>query len=247
MLIMNTKPFYLAVASVMLLLAGCTPVTISPGVPATAIPVATAAVSQPVTPGIPPEAVAQPTLPTSSKSRPTQDAPNPTYTALPGAIAPAKPQAQTPALTEGPFYKANPPQRNDMREPNTTGETLIVTGRVLDTQGQPIANARVDIWHDDEKGVYDNVGYRYRGYVLTNANGDYSMTTITPALYPGRTWHIHVKIVQPGGKTLTTQLFSAGYTKQNAEDGIFDARLLGAESTSAQGRQLAYTFVVARA
>ena len=34
---------------------------------------------------------------------------------------------------------------------------------------------------------------------------------------------IHVKIVQPGGKTLTTQLFSAGYTKQNAEDGIFDA------------------------
>ena len=73
------------------------------------------------------------------------------------------------------------------------------------------------------------------------------MTTITPALYPGRTWHIHVKIIQPGGKTLTTQLFSAGYTLQNAEDGIFNAKMLGTETTTPQGRQLAYTFVVARA
>jgi len=244
---MKTKPLHLAVASVMLLLAGCAPATLSPAAATTAIPVATVAVLQPVSPGITPPAVAQATLPTATKSRPTQDAPSPTATALPAAIAPAKPQAQTPALTEGPFFKANSPQRNDLREPNTAGETLIVTGRVLDPQGQPIANAKVDIWHDDEKGVYDNIGYRYRGYVLTNANGDYSMTTITPSLYPGRTWHIHVKIVQPSGKTLTTQLFSAGYTKQNAEDGIFDARLLGAETTTAQGRQLAYTFVVARA
>ena len=170
-----------------------------------------------------------------------------TATRLPGATAPVKALALTPALTEGPFYKASPPQRSDLREPNTRGETLLLTGRVVDAQGQPIANAKVDIWHDDETGKYDNTGYKYRGYVLTDANGDYNMTTITPALYPGRTWHIHVKIIQPGGKTLTTQLFSAGYTLQNAEDGIFNAKMLGTETTTPQGRQLAYTFVVARA
>jgi protocatechuate 3,4-dioxygenase beta subunit len=45
-----------------------------------------------------------------------------------------------------------------------------------------------------------------------------------PALYAGRTRHIHVKVRAPRRAPLTTQLYFPN-TSQNAQDGIYDRRL----------------------
>ena len=114
----------------------------------------------------------------------------------------------TPRDMEGPFYKAGVPMRGSLVEPGTKAERLMLTGRVLSRDCKPIANASLDFWHADEKGDYDNAGYRYRGRVATDGEGRYRLETILPALYPGRPRHIHVKVqAATGGRILTTQLY----------------------------------------
>ncbi|MFJ1707222.1 carbohydrate-binding protein [Kitasatospora sp. NPDC088346] len=53
----------------------------------------------------------------------------------------------------------------------------------------------------------------------------FSLTTIVPGLYPGRTRHIHVKAQAPGRPVLTTQLYFPGEPR-NSTDTIFDPALL---------------------
>ena len=68
----------------------------------------------------------------------------------------------------------------------------------------------MDFWQADEKGDYDNAGFRYRGVVATDAQGRYRLETILPPPYMGRPRHIHVKLQRPGGRVLTTQLYFPG-------------------------------------
>ncbi|HQV70311.1 MAG TPA: hypothetical protein PLJ62_06025 [Thermoflexales bacterium] len=146
-------------------------------------------------------------------------------------------------LTEGPYYKANPPQKNSLVEANTTGTRVVMTGYVLTADCKPVANAKVDVWQADEKGSYDNSGYKYRGYVMTDANGKYSIETVIPGEYPGRTEHIHVKVWLPSGKVLTTQVFFPGQSS-NASDGIYTPNMLATMSDTATGKQALMNFVV---
>ncbi len=104
----------------------------------------------------------------------------------------------TAAQTEGPFYKPSSPQRADLREPGLGGRPVVLTGLVLTRRCTPVARALVDLWHADDKGDYDNRGFRCRGHVLTDEAGRYQFRTIMPALYPGRTRHYHVKVAAPG-------------------------------------------------
>ena len=85
--------------------------------------------------------------------------------------------------------------------------------------------ALIDFWQCDARGVYDNEGYRFRGHQLTDAKGRYTLFTVVPGLYTGRTKHIHVKVQAPGEPVLTTQLFFPGVAG-NASDGIFDTECL---------------------
>jgi len=162
--------------------------------------------------------------------------------ATPGAVAPALPvQIQsaagsvttaataasglTPAQTEGPYFKASSPERTSLVEADMPGERLVITGRVLSPDGQPVAGALLDFWQADDSGAYDNGGYGLRGHQYTDANGQYTLTTVVPGLYPGRTRHIHVKIQAPNGPVLTTQLYFPGEAR-NSRDGIFDPALV---------------------
>ena len=116
--------------------------------------------------------------------------------------------APTPRDMEGPFYKAGAPMRGSLVEPGTKAERLLLSGRVLSRDCKPIANASLDFWHADEKGDYDNAGYRYRGRAVADGDGRYRLETILPALYPGRPRHIHVRVqAAAGGRILTTQLY----------------------------------------
>ena len=154
------------------------------------------------------------------------------------------PAALTPAETEGPYYKANPPQNASLVQAGMTGITLTITGYVFNAKCQPITGARVDFWQADSEGQYDNSGYTLRGYQLTDAQGRYTVETVVPGIYPGRTRHIHVKVTPPGGATLTTQLYFPG-EPLNRSDGIFNAASLLKMPGGAGGNVATFNFVVA--
>lgn len=131
----------------------------------------------------------------------------------------------TPAQTEGPYFTPNSPERASLLEAGVSGTPLTVTGLVLSTECRPIAGALVDFWQCDDKGVYDNRGYRLRGHQFTDADGRYTLETILPGVYPGRTRHIHVKVQAPNQPVLTTQQYFPN-EPGNARDGIFHPALV---------------------
>lgn len=150
----------------------------------------------------------------------------------------------TPAQMEGPYYTPNPPQRASLIEEGVVGDPIMLTGYVLDTACRPIAGAVVDFWQADGAGVYDNDGYRLRGYTLTDDAGRYTMETVVPGEYPGRTPHIHVKVQRPGGAVLTSQIYFPDEAA-NARDGIFNPALILDLQETANGLTGVMNFIVA--
>jgi protocatechuate 3,4-dioxygenase beta subunit len=148
-----------------------------------------------------------------------------------------------PALTEGPYFKVGSPERTALIEPGTAGTKLVLNGFVFNTQCVPIAGARLDFWQADGNGVYDNTGFGLRGHQFTDAAGSYSLTTVVPGVYPGRTEHIHFKVQAPGGATITSQLFFPG-SEGNETDRIFDPRLLVHMEPTTDGWTGTFDFVV---
>ena len=146
---------------------------------------------------------------------------------------------RTPAQTEGPFFPNKLPldTDNDLIIVNdgltpAVGEITHLTGRILDSKGDPIKNALIEIWQCDAKGVYLHTGdsdgkkdkqdkhFQGFGRFLTGSNGEYYFRTIKPVAYPGRTPHIHYKIHRKGKELLTTQCYIKG-EKANDKDGVY--------------------------
>jgi len=146
----------------------------------------------------------------------------------------------TPRQTEGPFYTPNTPKRISLVEPGSKAPRLVVFGTVMSADCKPVPNALLDFWHSDERGEYDNRGFRYRGHQFADAQGRYRLETIVPAEYPGRTRHIHVKVQAPGGRILTTQLYFAG-DPGNRRDGLYRPEL---EMKKGKGEETSFDFVV---
>ncbi|HXV09772.1 MAG TPA: intradiol ring-cleavage dioxygenase [Burkholderiales bacterium] len=151
--------------------------------------------------------------------------------------------APTPAQTPGPFYTPNSPKRDSLVEPGAGGERLVVAGFVLSPRCAPVANALLDFWHCDAQGDYDNRGFRYRGHLLTDAQGRYRLETIVPGEYPGRTRHIHVKVQAPGGRVLTTQLYFPDEPR-NRSDWIYRPELTMQVTRASTRRDARFDFVV---
>src|SRR5262252_8976430 len=131
----------------------------------------------------------------------------------------------TVSETEGPFFKPRSPARSELREAGARGRQFELSGVVLSRSCRPLRGAVVDLWHEDEKGEYDNVGFRYRGHVISGADGAFRFKTIVPAIYPGRTRHYHVKVQAPGSGLLTTQLYFPN-EPATRRDGLFRRELL---------------------
>lgn len=173
------------------------------------------------------------------------------FLGLAGRAAAAVP---TPRQTAGPFY---PPPRQrpsdtdwdlvkvEGRVREAGGEVLHLSGRVLDRDGAPVPDALVEIWQCDSNGRYHHVGDRsagrpldeaFQGFgaVRTDAEGRYRFRTIRPVPYPGRTPHIHARVVwQDGareGRELITQIYLEDHPL-NQRDFIF--RSLGAKAQAA--------------
>jgi protocatechuate 3,4-dioxygenase beta subunit len=151
---------------------------------------------------------------------------------------------QTPWEIEGPYYRLGTPQRSNLLEPGDK-PGLILTGRVLTPEGRPIAGALLSFWHASHVGEYDMVGYKYSGYVVTDAAGRYELTTIVPGAYqPRQAKHLHVK-VQAISRPVTTQLYFAG--EDNEADEYYNPVLFVGCTVDADGvKHGTFDFVIAQ-
>ncbi|HIF5900433.1 TPA: catechol 1,2-dioxygenase, partial [Raoultella ornithinolytica] len=138
----------------------------------------------------------------------------------------------TPRTIEGPLYVANAPLAEGharMDDGRDAGEVMWLHGQVCDTQGRPVANAIVDIWHANTLGNYSffdqsQSEYNLRRRIRTGADGRYSVRSIMPSGYGcppdgptqkllnqlgrhgNRPAHIHFFVSAPGHKHLTSQI-----------------------------------------
>lgn len=133
--------------------------------------------------------------------------------------------APTLTQTEGPYFKPSSPERVELFETGMAGQPIELVGFVFSRDCKPVSGALLDFWQADDKGRYDNSGFRLRGHQFTDAEGRYRLRSIVPGLYPGRTRHIHVKVQPRDGRVLTTQLYFPG-EQQNRSDGLFRKELL---------------------
>jgi len=147
---------------------------------------------------------------------------------------------RTPTQEEGPFYPDKLPidTDNDLLIINDSitpavGAVTHVSGRILDSRGDPIRNALVEIWQVDNNASYlhsksDNYKRRdtnFQGFgrFMTGSTGEYYFRTIKPVLYPGRLApHIHFAIKLKGRDRFTTQMYIKGHPG-NIRDGVLNA------------------------
>lgn len=142
--------------------------------------------------------------------------------------------AATESSVLGPFYVEGAPElpagANIARR---AGEPLLVRGRVLSTDGAPLAGALLDVWQNDSNGLYDvqDPGQpqpHLRGKFRSDAAGQYSFLTVRPVSYPiptdgpvgqllarlgrhpYRPAHVHFKVSAPAHQGVVTELFDAG-------------------------------------
>jgi len=147
--------------------------------------------------------------------------------------------APTPPGSEGPFYPTAGMRFADVDNDlvkiagaveSAGGETVELVGRVLDRNGDPVIGARVEIWQCDANGRYLHRGdsggssrdkaFQGFGHDTTGADGRYSFRTIKPVPYPGRTPHIHVKVIVDNRERLTTQFYLPDHP-YNARDWLY--------------------------
>jgi protocatechuate 3,4-dioxygenase beta subunit len=146
-------------------------------------------------------------------------------------------------MTEGPFYPDRLPldTDNDLIVINDSitpavGEVSHLSGKIVDSRGDPVRNATIEIWQVDHHGSYINTndaGHKndphFQGYgrFLTGTSGEYYFRTIKPVPYPGRTPHVHVKVKVKGKEQLTTQIFVKGHPQNRGDmvlEGVRDKR-----------------------
>lgn len=111
------------------------------------------------------------------------------------------------------------------------GEDLLVSGRIIDIQGDPINNVKIDVWQANDEGFYDvqqkgiQPDYNLRGVFHTGQDGRYWFKGVRPKYYPiptdgpvgklledlgrhpFRPAHLHYLITKDGYEPVTTHIF----------------------------------------
>ena len=189
------------------------------------------------------------------------------------AINNRKPAGATESSVLGPFYQEGAPDYEngaDLADAETEGERVLVSGKVVDLEGAPIAGAVLDIWQTAPDAVYaaqdENGSFNLCGRLTTEANGRYWFHTRKPVSYtvPGdgpvgamleaagrhnwRPAHIHFMLSAPGYETLVTQLFTDDdpYLGTDAVFGVKDSLVVHYEPGD-EGLRLDHDFVMTAA
>lgn len=158
-----------------------------------------------------------------------------------------KPPGATESTVFGPFFVEGSPEiqlYGDIAN-GAPGQPCLVTGRVLNTEGEPIAGALVETWQADEEGFYDVQkdldGPQNRGHLTTDAEGNYAFWAVKPVAYPipddgpvgellraggrgsMRPAHVHFMVTAPGYARLITHVFAAG-DEHLTDDAVFGVK-----------------------
>ncbi|MFM8344630.1 MAG: dioxygenase [Betaproteobacteria bacterium] len=160
-----------------------------------------------------------------------------------------RPQGATEPTLLGPFLVEDAPhfEMGSDISAGAVGTPLHAQGQVLDEAGRPVAGAVIDVWHSDDRGLYDvqdgfeEKGAWARGQLTTGADGRWHFWSVMPVDYPipqdgtaiemlrattGRSMrpaHLHFRIVAPGQRPLVTHIFD----RQSAvlgDDAVFGVR-----------------------
>jgi protocatechuate 3,4-dioxygenase beta subunit len=130
--------------------------------------------------------------------------------------------SQTPGQIGGIHFRPSPLRRNVVF-PKLGGTRLTLAGLVLATTCIPVRHARLDFLAGGCTATLRRHRLSSPQSSVHGADGRYSLETIVPGPYPGRTPHIHVKVNAPGKPTLTTELYFPGASYNN-RDPYFDRR-----------------------
>ena len=164
------------------------------------------------------------------------------------AINNRKPSGASESTVLGPFHVAGAPElpmgANICLDGK--GEDMAVSGRILDTEGNAIAGAVVDVWQANDEGFYDvqqkgiQPDFNLRGVFRTGADGRYSFRAVKPKFYPipddgtvgkllaglgrhpFRPAHLHYIIHADAFEPLTTHIFDPDdpYIESDAVFGV---------------------------
>lgn len=165
------------------------------------------------------------------------------------AINHRRPSGATENTILGPFYVPAAPRY----APGTNicldgkGEPMIVRGRVLDLDGNPVQGALVDVWQTNDDGFYDvqqkgvQPDWNLRGVFTTDEAGEYWFRSSKPRYYPipddgpvgkllghlgrhpNRAAHVHFIVSAPGYDPVITHIFSPD-CEYLAEDAVFGVK-----------------------
>lgn len=163
------------------------------------------------------------------------------------ALNHSKSAQATEATVFGPFHVEGAPRvaLGDDISGGARGEALFVRATVRGLDGEPVADAEVDVWQADAEGFYDvqRAGLDHaqgRAVLRTDAQGKLWFRGVMPVAYPiptdgpvGRMlaatnrhpWrpaHVHFMIKAPGHETLITHVFRDGdiYLDSDAVFGV---------------------------
>jgi catechol 1,2-dioxygenase len=169
------------------------------------------------------------------------------------AINNRKPSGASESTVLGPFHVADAPElpmgANICLD--AKGEDMFIQGRILDTAGQPIANAVLDVWQANDEGFYDvqqkgiQPDFNLRGVFRTGEDGRYWFRAVKPKYYPipddgpvgqllhalgrhpYRPAHLHYILKADGYETLTTHIFDPDdpYINSDAVFGVKESLL----------------------
>ncbi len=140
----------------------------------------------------------------------------------------------TASTVLGPFFEEGVPDMPmgaSIVRKDVGGIMALVTGRVTDAAGKPIAGAALEIWQTASNGLYsmqdpEAPEFQMRGRFHTDADGRYAFVTSKPISYSvptdgpvgrllraaGRTSirpaHVHFMVSAPGYRTLVTHIFA---------------------------------------
>ena len=154
--------------------------------------------------------------------------------------------APTPADAEGPFYPIEQQKDKDFDLTQVQGHTekakgqiISISGRALDTDGNPLENVMVELWQANAAGRYAHprdtskaeLDPHFQGWAIvpSGKNGEFNFKTIKPGAYPaGKNWvrppHIHFKASKFGFQPITTQMYFPEETKLNQTDGLLQRK-----------------------
>lgn len=160
-----------------------------------------------------------------------------------------RPKGATPNTIRGPFFRADAPARASASSISLDGigEPLMVSVRVQDLDGLPVAGAEVVTWQANAEGFYENQQpdlqpeHNLRGLFRTDVEGCFSYRSIVPsgygvpadgpvgrllsaAGYPlRRPAHLHFVVRAKGFETITTHVYDASDPHLH-EDALFGVR-----------------------